>query len=125
MRKILIPIIFLLLPTTSYAAGSFDGIYSFNFNGVLNGYASIHEDDANNMIAVLLDPDPGDSNWEAISGVRNGNDVTLRSIPGAGTVSLDVSVSFVDSNTGTVTINSCVGDCDLPNGTVLDVNRIF
>ena len=123
MRKILIPIVFLLLPTTSYAAGSFDGIYSFNFNSILGGYASIHEDDANNMIAVLLEPNPDDTTWEAISGIRNGNDVTLRSI--AGTVSLDVSVSFIDSNTGTATINSCVGDCDFPNGTVLDVNRIF
>lgn len=123
MRKILISIVFLLLPATSYAAGSFDGIYSFNFNGVLVGYASIHEDDANNMIAVLLEPNPDDTTWEAISGIRNGNDVTLRSI--AGTVSLDVSVSFIDSNIGTATINSCVGDCDFPNGTVLDVNRIF
>jgi len=123
MRKILIPIIFLLLPTTSYAAGPFDGIYSFNFNGALVGYASIHENDTNNMIAVLLEPNPDDTTWEAISGIRNGNDVTLRSI--AGTVSLDISVSFIDSNTGTATINSCIGDCDFPNGTVLDVNRVF
>ena len=123
MRKILIPFVFLLLPTTSYAAGSFDGIYSFNFNGVLGGYTSIHEDDANNMIAILLEPNPDDTTWEAIRGTRNDNNVTLRSI--AGTVSLDVSVSFLDTNTGTATINSCVGDCDFPNGTVLDLNRVF
>ena len=123
MRKILIPIIFLLLPTTSYAAGPFDGIYSFNFNGVLVGYASIHENDTNNMIAVLLEPNPDDTTWEAISGIRNGSDVTLRSI--AGTVSLDISISFIDSNTGTATVNSCVGDCDFPNGAVLSVNRVF
>ncbi len=123
MRKILIPFVFLLLPTTSSAAGPFDGIYSFNFNGVLGGYASIHEDDTNNMIAILLEPDPDDTTWEAIRGTRNGNNVTLRSI--AGTVGLDVSLSFIDTNTGTATINSCVGDCDFPNGTVLDVNRVF
>ena len=123
MRKITLAFAFLLLPMTSFAAGPFDGIYSFNFNGILAGYASIHEDDTNNMIAVLLEPTPDDTTWEAISGIRNGNDVTLRSI--AGTVSLDISVSFIDSNTGTATINSCVGDCDFPNGTVLDVNRVF
>jgi hypothetical protein len=125
MKRILITIIFLLLPTTSYAAGPFDGIYSFSVSGFLGGYASIHEDGANNMIAVLLEPDPNDTTWEAISGVRNGNNVTLRSIPGAGTVSLDVSVTFFDSNSGTATVNSCIGDCDFPSGTVLDVNRIF
>ncbi len=75
------------------------------------------------MIAVLLEPDPDDSTWEAVSGERNGNDVTLRSI--AGTVSLDVSVNFIDPDNGNVTINSCIGDCDFPNGTVLDLSRVF
>lgn len=123
MRKISLVFAFLLVPMTSFAAGPFDGIYSVNFNGVLGGYASIHEDDTNNMIAVLLEADPDDTTWEAMSGVRNGNNVTLQSI--AGTVILDVSVSFIDSNTGTATINSCVGDCDFPNGSVLDINRTF
>ena len=123
MRKITLVFAFLLLPITSFAAGPFDGIYSFNFNGALAGYASIHEDDTNNMIAVLLEPNPDDTTWEAISGVRNGDNVTLRSI--AGTVTLDISVSFIDSNTGTATINSCVGDCDFPNGAVLNINSVF
>ncbi len=125
MKKTLLAIIFLLLPTTSYAVGPFDGIFSFSVSGFLGGYASIHEDGANNMIAVLLEPDPNDTTWEAISGVRNGNNVTLRSIPGAGTVSLDVTVNFINNNSGTATVNSCIGDCDFPNGTVLDLNRIF
>lgn len=124
MKRILLAIAFLLLPTTSYAAGPFDGIYSFSFNGDLVGYASLHEDvETNNMIAVLLEPDPNDTTWEAVRGERNGNDVTFKSI--AGTVSLDVSVNFIDPDNGTVTVNSCIGDCDFPNGTVLNLNRVF
>ncbi len=124
MKRILLAIAFLLLPSASYAAGPFDGIFSFSFNGSLVGYASIHEDvETNDMIAVLLEPDPNDTTWEAIRGVRNGNDVTLRSI--AGTVSLDVSVNFANPDNGTVTVNSCIGDCDFPNGSVLDLNRVF
>lgn len=125
MKRILLAIVFLLLPTASYSAGPFDGIYSFSSSGFLGGYASIHEDDANNIIVLLLEPDPGDTTWEAISGIRNGNDVILRSIPGAGTISLNVSVTFFGNNSGIATINSCIGDCDFPNGTVLDLNKIF
>ena len=123
MKKMLLALAFLLLPISSYAAGPFDGIYSLNFGGTIIGYTSIHEDETNNIIAIVFDVEPFESDWDAVSGTRNGSNVTLNSI--AGTVNLNISVVFNDSNSGVATINSCDGDCDFPNGTALNLNRLF
>ena len=124
MKKILLAIALVLLPVNLQAAGPFDGIYSVNFNGALVGYASIHEDETtNNMIAVIFDAEPLGSDWNAISGTRIGNNASLNSI--AGTISLNINATFNDSNGAVATIVSCSGDCDFPNGTVLNLNRIF
>ncbi len=124
MKKSLLAVALLLLPTTSFAAGPFDGIYTMNINGLI-GYASVHENN-NSMIIVTLEPSPNDSTWEALSGVRNGNSATLNSI--LGTVNLEVSIVFIDNFNGNATIISCIGDdddCDFPNGTVINMNKIF
>ncbi len=85
--------LFLFLPISSFAAGPFDGIYSINLDNNLVGYISVHENDSN-MIAIMLETDPFDSTWEAISGIRNNNNANFTSI--AGTIALDISVVFND-----------------------------
>ena len=125
----------LLFFTTSlaHAAGPFDGIYAFNFNGILTGYASIHENNGV-IIAVVLEPSPSDSTWEAVRGTRNGNIVRLSSI--FGTVDLVIDITFNgDNSTGTVVLISCTDNdndpsndsdnCDIPAGTTLGLTKIF
>ncbi len=42
----------------------------------LIGYASIHEDADNNMIAIFLDAESEDT-WQALNGARTDNSVSL------------------------------------------------
>tara|TARA_R110002073_G_scaffold330582_2_gene514496 strand:+ start:266 stop:532 length:267 start_codon:yes stop_codon:yes gene_type:complete len=87
MKKLLLTIIFFLLPITSFASGPYDGIYSMNFSGIgLIGYTSIHENNNSEMIAIFIQPNPNDATWEALSGTRTDNSVQFKSI--AGTVVL-------------------------------------
>ncbi|MCP5246146.1 MAG: hypothetical protein H6937_09430 [Burkholderiales bacterium] len=133
MKRIIVALVFLLSTTATHAAGPFDGIYSYNFGGTIAGFASIHEKNGV-MIAITLDPSPFESGWEAISGIRNGNNVRLSSI--FGTVNVEVDITFNgDNSTGSATVISCSDkddnpsndseNCDLPAGTVLNLNKIF
>ena len=124
MKKMIIGLVLLLSTSTSViAAGPFDGIYALSFNGIEAGFASIHEKNGV-MVAIALEASPFDSTWEAMLGPRNGNSARLSSV--FGTVSLEIDVTFNDDNsTGTATVLSCSGDCDFPNGTVLNLNKIF
>ncbi|SFK56829.1 hypothetical protein SAMN05216302_100974 [Nitrosomonas aestuarii] len=133
MKRIIAALVFLSLTTTVHAAGPFDGIYAFDYNGDVAGFASIHEKNGL-MIAVILEPSPFDSTWEALQGARNGNNVRLSSI--FGTIHLVIDATFNDDNfTGAATIISCSDNdddssndndnCDTPIGTVLDLTKIF
>ncbi len=123
MNKILLSLV-LLLPITALAAGPFDGIYRLSVPGIPEiGYASIHEDANNNMIAILLDAESEDT-WQALNGARTNNNVTLKSI--AGTIDLEVSAEFNDNQESTATVISCTGDdCDIPNGAILKMDKLF
>ncbi len=126
MKKLLFAIVFLLFPITSFAAGPFDGIYSISIPGDPEiSYVSVHENNGN-MIAILIEPDPNDATWEALSGVRTNNNAQLKSV--LGTVVLDISLVFNDNQTASATIISCVPDpeiCDIPNNTTLHMTKIF
>ena len=133
MKRIIAALVLLFFSTTSNAAGPFDGIYTFSFGGALSGFASIHENNGE-MIIVILEPSPFDSTWEAIRGIRNGNSVRLTSI--AGTVNLVIDVIFNGDNfTATATLISCSDkdddpsndsdNCDIPIGTILNLNKAF
>ncbi|MCB1949618.1 hypothetical protein [Nitrosomonas sp.] len=134
MKRIMTALALLFFTTsTAHAAGPFDGIYAFNFNGILTGYASIHENNGV-IIAVVLEPSPSDSTWEAVRGTRNGNIVRLSSI--FGTVDLVIDITFNgDNSTGTVVLISCTDNdndpsndsdnCDIPAGTTLGLTKIF
>ena len=86
------------------------------------------------IIAVVLEPSPSDSTWEAVRGTRNGNIVRLSSI--FGTVDLVIDITFNgDNSTGTVVLISCTDNdndpsndsdnCDIPAGTTLGLTKIF
>lgn len=134
MKRILTAFALIFCTTnTVNAAGPYDGIYALNFSGFLAGYASIHENNGV-IIAVVLEPSPSDSTWEAIAGTRNGNIVRLNSI--FGTVNLVIDVTFNGDNaTGTAVIIACSDDdddssndsenCDIPAGTALNLTKIF
>ncbi|SEQ79888.1 hypothetical protein SAMN05421690_1001197 [Nitrosomonas sp. Nm51] len=134
MKRVMTALALLFCTTsTAHAAGPFDGIYAFNFNGVLTGYASVHENNGV-IIAVVLEPSPFDSTWEAIRGTRNGNIVRLSSI--FGTVNLVIDITFNgDNSTGTAVFISCSDsdddpsndndNCDIPAGTALNLTKIF
>ena len=123
MKKFILSIL-LLLPLTALAAGQFDGIYRLSVPSVpVIGYASIHEDADNNMIVIILDAESEDT-WQALSGARTDNSVSLKSI--AGTIDLEVSTEFNDNQEGTATIISCTGDdCDFPIGAILKMDKLF
>ena len=133
MKKLLTALSFLIFISPAHAAGPFDGIYTFNFNGTLVGYTSIHEVNGV-VIAIILEPSPFDATWEAVQGVRNGNTVRFNSI--AGTVNLVVDVTFNGDNvSASATIQSCSDkdndpsndsdNCDFPPGTVLNLEKVF
>ncbi|HNP25989.1 MAG TPA: hypothetical protein PKM20_04560 [Nitrosomonas sp.] len=133
MKRIITILVFLFSTTTAHAAGPFDGIYAFNFSGDVAGFASIHENNGV-MIAVVLEPSPFDSTWEALQGTRSGNSARLSSI--FGTVNLVIDTTFNGDNlTGAATVISCSDNdddssndsdnCDIPIGTVLNLIKIF
>ena len=134
MKRIMTALALLFFTTsTAHAAGPFDGIYAFNFNGILTGYASIHENNGV-IIAVVLEPSPSDSTWEAVRGTRNGNIVRLSSIFGTVDLVIDITLNG-DNSTGTVVLISCTDNdndpsndsdnCDIPAGTTLGLTKIF
>ena len=135
MKRIIAAITLFLLATTTpvQAAGPYDGIYTFNFNGSLVGFTSIHENNGV-VIAMILEPSPFDSTWEAIRGIRNGNTVRLNSIYGTVTLLIDLTFN-ADNATGTATVVSCSDNddnpandddnCDFPPGSNFHLIKIF
>lgn len=122
MKKLLLSAILLLLPVTSFASGPYDGVYSMNLNGFIINYMSIHENE-NNMVAIIIESDSNDATWEALNGIRTNNTAELRSI--LGTVDLDVSVTFNNDGTASAFINSCIGECDLPDDSILSSGSVL
>ncbi len=126
MKKLFFAIIFLISPITSFAAGPFDGVYSLSIPGESNSFVSIHENNNNEIVAIVIEPVPNDATWEALVGIRTNNSVQLNSV--LGTVVLQASIVFNDDQTASVTIISCVPDteiCEIPNNTTLNMTKIF
>jgi hypothetical protein len=140
MKKILSSILLVLslVPITSSAAGPFDGIYSLkvNANNIIQAYVSVHEINET-IVVILLDVDPNGS-WQALDGIRIGNQALLRSIQGGttifGTENITATVQFQNNINATLNILSCTevdinddsdNDCNFSNGLVLKMARVF
>lgn len=120
----------LLFPMQSYAAGPYDGIYSFTLR--FTNYVSVQENTTNNQIvAMLLNTIPSENSWSAFTGIRNGDSVILDSIRGVNEDDTVAKVKVVFDNNGnaTVTILSCTDGvyyyCAYPAGISFTAQRIF
>lgn len=133
MKKLYLFILLSFFSISSHAAGAFDGIYAISVNGVVANYATVHEDAVTNqMIVVIISPDTSEA-WSALSGVRGINNIAaLTSITGASAsdITLNITVAFNNNNTTPLaTVASCVNGtfyaCKFPNGTQLNMSKIF
>lgn len=133
MKKLYLFILLSFFSVTSHASGAFDGIYAISVNGVVANYATVHEDAVTNqMIVVIISPDTSEA-WSALSGVRGINNIAaLTSITGASAsdITLNITVAFNNNNTTPLaTVASCVNGtfyaCKFPNGTQLNMSKIF
>lgn len=131
MKKICLSAFLLIFSTSIHASGQFDGIYMISVNGSVVNYVTIHEDaNTNQMIAVVVDPDP-DNAWAALSGIRSGNAVTLVSIGGVSPsdITLTVHADFNNNLNPSATIIACVDGifyaCKFPAGASLNMTKVF
>ena len=114
-----------LFVTEAQAIGPYDGIWEATYNGSPVGYYATHEKDGL-VIAVSLAR--GNSSWEAFSGPRSGNTLSLSTLVSG--VNFQGTVTFTSDSTFTARQVSCVPvvvgvSCSLPNGAILQGVKIW
>ncbi len=116
MKKFMLALC-LLLSSTAYADGPYDGAWS-----VPNGsFASFYQK-GSEVLVLLMEQDL--SGWIPMLGTLNGNVMTGTAVAG---LNLQITVTFASGNSAKVTVVSCapIRECAFSAGTQFNITRVF
>ena len=121
MKKLIYAVL-LLVSSSVMAEGPYDGIWSSDA-----GFFSAHENDGTVVVVRLLSDR---SEWEALVGQREGDNLRLETISGLSGVSAVINVTFTSDTSFNARQESCHSVeegsfCALPNGVTFSGNKIW
>ncbi len=111
---------------SAFSSGPYDGIYEATINDQPVGFASVHENNGQLIVAILQ----GNHYWGGMIGQRQDNLANLVSIQGYYGVHLEFNVNFPDQGHFAATLTTCypvvAGDsCLYSPGAIMSGTRIF